>query len=95
MAILNIQRLILSEITDLSTILVSSQNRMRILMEMYPTEGIADLLENDIQVVVPQATVQKLSDAKAALDVIYAAIGDFGVGTPATKLLRFLNSIPR
>ena len=73
------------------------QNSMTALVAMWTAESLNTLTDADIQSLASFAhvTAAELAAAKNGMDTITAAIGGYVSGTPAIKLLRIVNNIPR
>ena len=93
---LNVQKNILSKMQQAATQQLALQNTMTELVAMWTAESINSLTDADIQSLAEfgHVTAAELAAAKNAMDTIVTAIGTYSAGTPATKLLRIVNSVP-
>lgn len=96
MALTNVQKNVLDEMQSLAKQIVAIKTRARNVVEMYGNEGLANVSDADIQALAAFAgvTAQELQAAKAALDTVSTAIGEYIAGTPATRLIRICDNIP-
>ena len=97
MALTNVQQNIVSELQAISGELISIKNRLNSLTQMYTSEGIAALLDEDFQLYAEFAhiTAAELQAAGGALLSIDTALGDFTAGSNVSKLLKILRGVPR
>jgi predicted AAA+ superfamily ATPase len=96
MAILNVQKNILSKMQQVASQQLDLQNTMTELVAMWTAENINALTDADLAALPEFAhvTAAELQGAKNAMDTISAAVGAYAAGTPATKLLKIVNSVP-
>ena len=96
MPLTTVQKNVLDELQTLAIISISLKSRLRNVVEMYGNEGISQLTDADVQELdsFKHITVSELQGAKNGLDAIATVIGEYVVGTPATKLLKIVPNIP-
>ena len=96
MALTNVQKNVLDEMQNLAKEIIAIKTRARNVVEMYSNEGLGSLTDADIQSLTSfeGVTAVELQQAKTSLDTVSTAIGEYVVGTPATRLLRICDNIP-
>lgn len=96
MALTNVQKNVLDEMQTLAKMTIALKSRARNVVEMYGNEGLATATNEDIQALASFAgvTAAELQAAKGGLDTVATAIGEFVVGTPATKLIKICDNVP-
>lgn len=94
---LNVQKNVASEMQALATDLLKIKNRLAVAVAMYASEGMASLTDDDYAELAELAhvTVAEMTAAKNALSEINTALGEYTVGTAATKLMRVVNVVPK
>jgi len=94
MAITPAQKNIVIELARLAKIIIAYKSRAQTVVQMYANENVAGLADADIEAVpgLEGVTAAELQSAKAAHDTIVTAIGEFVPLTPATKLLKVIDS---
>jgi len=94
---LNVQKNVASEIQALALDILKIKNRLAVAVAMYAAEGMATLTDADYAELseLAHVTVAEMTAAKNALDAINTSIGEYTVGTNATKLMRVVNVVPR
>jgi len=94
---LNVQKNVASEIQALATDLLKIKNRLAVVVAMYASEGMASLTDADYAELAELAhvTVAEMTAAKNALNEINTALGEYTVGTAATRLMRVVNVVPK
>lgn len=87
MATTPVQKNVIKELQFLSKVLIAYKTRVRNVVEQYGNEGIANLLDADIQALpgLEGVTAQELQAAKGAHDSMATAAGEYTAGTPLTK----------
>ncbi len=96
MSVLFVQRHILSEMQEVAKQQLILKNRLEAVVAMWGAESMATLTDLDLAEVQEFAhiTAQELAAAKNGMDAIAVAIGGYAAGTPATKLLRIVLTVP-
>jgi len=96
MSALNVQKNILSKMQQVATRQLVLQNEMVELVAMWTAESMNNLTDADLAELQEFAhiTASELQQAKNGMDAISTAIGAYAAGTPATKLLKIVNSVP-
>lgn len=94
---LNVQKNIASTMQNLATEILEIKDRLAVLVQMYGTEGMATLTDQDYQALPEFAhiTVAEMTGGKNAFDAINTAIGDYSAGTSATRLAKIVATVPR
>ena len=94
---LNVQKNVASEIQALALDILKIKNRLAVAVAMYVAESMATLSDADYAELseLAHVTVTEMTAAKNALDAINTAIGEYAVGTNATKLMRVVNEVPK
>ena len=97
MAMQNVQKNVASEIQSIANDILEIKNRLAVVVAMYVAENMGQLTDADYAALAELAhvTVAEMTAAKNSLDTINTAIGDYVVGTPATKLMRIINHVPK
>ena len=97
MALQNVQQNVASEMQSLAEELLVIKNRLAICVAMYAAEGMAAVVEADLQALPEFAhvAVTELTAAKNALDSINTAMGEYVAGTATTKLMRIIRRVPK
>jgi hypothetical protein len=91
-----VQKNILVEMQQIATEQLSLKNRLAAVVAMWSAENMAALTDQDL-LDLPEfahVTAQELVAAKNGMDAISTAIGEYAAGTPATKLLRIVRTVP-
>ena len=96
MTITAVQQNILTEMQQIAAHQLSLRNRLAAVVAMWTAENMAALTDTDLAELPEFAhvTAAELAAAKNGMDAIVAAIGEYAVGTPATKLLRIVSGVP-
>lgn len=96
MALTIVQQNVLMEMQTLAKQVIALKSRARNVVEMYVNESVTSLTDVDIQALGSFAgvTASELQLAKAALDTVATAIGEYVAGTPATRLLKICDNVP-
>jgi predicted AAA+ superfamily ATPase len=96
MAISNVQQNILTAMQQTAKAQLVLQNTMVELVAMWTAESMPQVTDADLAGLAEFAhvTAAELAGAKNAMDTISTAIGAYAAGTPATKLLKIVNSVP-
>jgi hypothetical protein len=91
-----VQKNILSEMQQIASSQLAMKNRLEAVVAMWSAESMAVLVDADLAELPEFAhvTAQELVAAKNGMDVISTAIGSYAAGTPATKLLRIVLTVP-
>jgi ATP-dependent Clp protease ATP-binding subunit ClpA len=91
-----VQQNILTEMQQVATQQLALKNRLEAIVAMWTAESMNALTDADLQELAEftHVTAQELAGAKNAMDTIAAAIGAYAAGTPATKLLRIVLTVP-
>jgi predicted lipoprotein len=91
-----VQQNILTEMQSVATQQLALKNRLEALVAMWSAENMSTLIDVDLQELAEfvHVSAQELAAAKNAMDTISAAIGAYAAGTPATKLLRIVLTVP-
>jgi len=94
---LNVQKNVASEIQTLATDMLKIKNRLAVAVAMYASEGMASLTDADYAELAELAhvTVAEMTAAKNALNETNTALGEYTVGTAATRLMRVVNVVPK
>ena len=92
----NVQKNVLSEMQTIAKEQLTLKNRLETVVAMWGAESMAAVTDADLAELSEFAhvTAYELAAAKNGMDAISTAIGAYVVGTPATKLLRIVNSVP-
>jgi hypothetical protein len=92
----NVQKNILFEMQQIASQVLIINNRLRALVAMWAAENMTTLEDADLDEFPEFAhvTAQELNAAKNGMDAISTAVGDYVAGTPATKLLRIVLTVP-
>ena len=90
MATTPVQKNIIRELVFLSKVAIAYKTRVRNVVEQYANEGVAQLLDADIQALpgLEGVTSNELQAAKGAHDAMATAAGEYVAGTPLTKFAK-------
>jgi len=90
MATTPVQKNIIKELVFLSKVAIAYKTRVRNVVEQYGNEGVASLLDADIQALpgLEGVTAQELQQAKASHDAMATAAGEYVAGTPLTRFAK-------
>ena len=96
MAATNAQQNILDAMQRVAIQQLQLRQDMLTIVVMYVNEGIASMLEADVQALATFAgvTITELVAAKGAMDALVTSLGDLVPGTNAYKLLKIANNVP-
>jgi hypothetical protein len=91
-----VQQNVLSEMQHIATEQLAMKNRLEAVVAMWGAESMATLTDADLAALAEFAhvTAAELAAAKNGMDEISTAIGAYAAGTPATKLLRIVLTVP-
>lgn len=91
-----VQQNILTEMQAIATQQLAMKNRLAAVVAMWGAESMAALTDADLQELAEfeHVTAAELAAAKNGMDAIVTAIGEYVVGTPATKMLRIVSAVP-
>jgi hypothetical protein len=94
MATTPVQKNIIKELVFLSKLMIAYKTRVRNVVEQYGNEGVANLLDADVQALpgLEGVTAQELQAAKSAHDTMATAAGEFVAGTPMTKFTKVVDT---
>ena len=97
MTMLNVQKNVASEIQALALDILKIKNRLAVAVAMYVAESMSTLTDADYAELpeLAHVTVTEMTAAKNALDTINTTVGEYVVGTNATKLMRVVNTVPK
>lgn len=97
MALTAVQQNVASEMQTLASDILSIKNRLAVTVVMFLAEGMAQVVEADLQALPEFAhvTVVELVAAKGALNDINVSVGEYVVGSNATKLMRIVRGVPK
>lgn len=86
-----------AEMQRLATEVIAINNRLALVVAMYTTENMASLTDADYAALpeLSHATVAEMTAAKNALSEVKTAIGDYVVGSVATRLMKIVSSVPK
>jgi len=76
--------------------LLALRGRMKVIKAMWVTEGMNALIDEDIQALgtFTHITIAELTAANNAMDAIATTVGEYDVGTNATKLVKIIENVP-
>jgi len=96
MAATNAQKNILDAMQRVAIQQLQLREDMITLVVMYTNEGIATMLEENVQALADftGVTISELVAAKGAMDALITSLGDLTAGTNAYKLLKLANNVP-
>ena len=96
MALTTIQTNLADAMQQTATALLTEQSKMKAITAMWVTEGMTGITDEDLQALASFAhvTAAELAAAKTAMDAIVTSIGDYAVGTNATKLVKIVGNVP-
>jgi hypothetical protein len=91
-----VQKNILSEMQQIAGQQLAMKNRLEAIVAMWSAESMSALTDLDLQELAEftHVTAAELAAAKNGMDTISTAIGAYAAGTPATKLLRIVLTVP-
>jgi len=97
MSMLNVQKNVASEIQAIAVDILRIKNRLAVSVAMYVAESMSTLTDADYAELpeLAHVTVMEMTAAKNALDAVNTAIGEYVVGTNATKLMRVVSTVPK
>ena len=94
---LNVQKNVASEMQAIATDILRLKNRLAVVVAMYGAESMATLTDADYAELseLAHCTVAEMNAARAALNDINTALGEYVAGTAVTRLMRIVNVVPR
>jgi predicted AAA+ superfamily ATPase len=91
-----VQKNVLVEMQQIAQQQLSLKNRLAAVVAMWQAESMTAITDDDLAELpeFEHVTSGELVAAKNGMDAIVTSIGEYAVGTPATKLLRIVSSVP-
>jgi hypothetical protein len=96
MALTKIQTNIIDRMSDVALLQLRLMEDYVNIVQMYQTEGVANVTVEDIATLpeLAHVTPQELTLAKGAMDALVTAMGGYVVNSPATKLSKIVKNLP-